>query len=98
MAKLKRRTIGAVMLSQKDENGKPKGPNYIKIDKNLKAPVVLNPGDIVRVESKKFQLESLAEAEQAGRLSGDMLKDMRERAERIPDFVLGELVQLYEPK
>jgi hypothetical protein len=88
-SKYKRTTIGSVIKS-KD----PTKANYIQIDKRLTAPVVLQAGQTVQVQSKKFQLESLDRAEVEGKLSGEMLANLRERANNIPDFVLGELVLL----
>lgn len=50
---------------------------------------------MVRVESKKFQLDSLDRAIAAGKLKeGEMVDQIRERINAIPDFVLGELVVL----
>lgn len=83
MAKLKRTKVGSFLKAKKED-----APPYLKFDK----PVA--PGQIVRVESKKYQKESLARLEKSGKVSGEMLSQMKERAEKIPDFVLGELVVL----
>jgi hypothetical protein len=87
MSKPKRLTIGSVYRS-KD----PTKSNYIQVRKDLKEPIVLSAGDFIQVESKKFQLESLAAAVAAGRLSEEIATKARERIEKIPEYVLGELV------
>lgn len=87
MAKLRREKVGQVMKS-KDNNK----PDYIKFEKD----VSVKAGDIIRLETKKFQLESLASAVQAGKLSGEQAEKAKERIEKIPDFVRGELIVLRE--
>ena len=93
MAKFKRLNLGSVCLAQKDEAGKPKGPNYIKIGKFGNGHT-LKEGDIIRVESKKFQQESLEGAHAAGKLTGDNYANAKKRVDSIPEWVLGELVVL----
>ena len=83
----KRNVVGSFLKSKDD--GKPP---YIKIKSN----VTFKEGDIVRVENKKFQLSSLENAVQAGKLSGEQAEKARERINNIPDFVLGELVVFSE--
>ena len=56
--------------------------------------VSLKQGDIIRVENKKFQLASLEGAVQAGKLSEEQAEKARERINKIPDFVLAELIVL----
>lgn len=87
MAKMKREVIGS-FLKAKDEGKAP----YIKFKNN----VSFNQGDMVRVENKKFQLNSLETAVQAGKISGDIAEKARERINNIPEFVIGELVILRE--
>jgi hypothetical protein len=87
MAKLKREVVGS-FLKAKDEGKAP----YIKI----KNAVAFKEGDIIRVENKKFQLASLESAIEAGKLGGENAEKARERINKIPDFVLGELVVLRE--
>jgi hypothetical protein len=85
MAKLKREVVGS-FLKAKEEGKAP----YIKI----KNAVAFKEGDIIRVENKKFQMASLESAIQAGKLSGENAEKARERINKIPEFVLGELVVL----
>lgn len=85
MAKLKRTIIGSFVKS-KD----PTKPPYIKV----KAGITLKEGEYIRVENKKFQLDSLAAGVEAGRLSADTAESMRERIEKMPDFVLGDVLVL----
>lgn len=87
MAKLRREKVGQVMKSK--DNSKP---DYIKFERD----VAIKAGDIVRLETKKFQLESLQSAVAAGKLSGEQAEKAKERIERIPDFVRGELIVLRE--
>jgi hypothetical protein len=90
MAKLTRKNIGSLYKS-KD----PTKPNYIKIGKD---GLNLAPGAIIRAESQKFQLASIQAAEDSGKLSGENLQKARDRAEKIPEFVIAELVVLEEAK
>ena len=68
--------------------------DYIQIDKNLKEPVVLKPGQYIQVESKAYKLASIQRALENGKLSEENANKARERAEKMPDFVRGELVLL----
>lgn len=82
-----RKSIGNVC-----KNKDPNKANYIKIRTDLKEPVVLKAGDFINVESKKFQLASLEDAVQAGRLSQENGAKARERIEKMADWNLGELI------
>ena len=53
-------------------------------------------GKTFRLESAKYQLESLERAVSAGKLSEDVADKVRERIEKIPPYVLFELVELVE--
>lgn len=81
--KSKRVVVGSVVKS-KDAKYAP----YLKV----KQSVTLKEGEYLTLESKKFQLASLEEAEKSGRLSGELVAKMRERIEKTPDFVIGDLV------
>ena len=87
MAKMKREVVGS-FLKAKDDGKAP----YIK----FKTDVSFTNGSMVRVENKKFQLTSLESAVSAGKLSGEIAEKAKERINKIPDFVLGELVILRE--
>jgi len=87
MAKMKREVVGS-FLKAKDDGKAP----YIK----FKTDVTFTNGSMVRVENKKFQLASLESAVSAGKLTGEIAEKAKERINKIPDFVLGELVILRE--
>lgn len=84
---LKRKVLGSVYKS-KD----PTKSNYIK----LTADVNLKTGQYVQVESQKYQRESLERAVAAGKLPAESAAKISERIERMPDFVLAELVVFEE--
>lgn len=83
MAKSKRSVVGSVCKSK--DSGKP---DYIKVRDDLS----LRKGQILRLESKKYQLESLQGAVSAGKLSSELGEKIRERIEKIPDWVRFEIV------
>lgn len=83
MAKGKRKVVGSFIKS-KDATKPP----YLK----MREAVVLKQGQCLSIESKKFQLESLERAHQAGKLSNDTVEKIKERIEKIPDFVMGEII------
>jgi len=83
MAKAKRSVVGSVCKSK--DSGKP---DYIKVRDDL----TLRKGQILRLESKKYQLESLQGAVSAGKLSSELGDKIRERIEKIPDWVRFEIV------
>lgn len=85
MAKTKRKVVGSFNKSKETTK-----PPYIKI----RGDVVLKDGTFLRVESKKFQLESLQSAVAAGKLSGEVVEQITDRINKIPDWVLGEVVML----
>lgn len=85
MAKNKRKVIGSVLKSKDRSKG-----DYIKI----KEDVVLKAGQTLFLESKKQQLENLDSAEASGKLSGDLVDKIRERLEKIPEFVRFEIVMV----
>lgn len=83
MAKSKRSVVGSVCKSK--DAGKP---DYIKVRDDM----TLRKGQILRLESKKYQLESLQGAVAAGKLSNELGEKIRERIEKIPDWVRFEIV------
>jgi hypothetical protein len=83
--KLKREVVGSFYKSKDDAK-----PPYLK----FRTAVTLKEGDIIRVENKKFQLQSLQGAINAGKLNGEIAEKAKERIEKIPDFVIAELVVL----
>ena len=86
--KSRRLTIGSVVKS-KD----PAKSNYIKLNlKSTGGTVTLTDGQFLSVESKSFQLKSLEGAVQAGKISEENATKARERIEKIPDWILGEVI------
>lgn len=85
MAKLKRKVIGSVCKSKDKEK-----PAYIKI----RDSVSLEKNQILRLESKKFQLESLEAAVASGKVTEDLGEVIKERLNKIPDWVMFEVVVL----
>lgn len=82
MAKKRRNVVGSVY--------KPKEVGQVPYIK------MRDSGKIYRCESAKFQLESLENAVKSGKLSPDIGDKVRERLEKIPAFVLFELVELVD--
>lgn len=81
--KQKRRVIGSVIKNR--ESGKP---DYIKVREDIN----LAKGQILRLESKQFQLKSLEQAVSENKISADYGAKVKERLEKIPDFVRFEVV------
>ena len=93
MAKLKRDKIGAFYKVKANPTATAKDlkqPPYIKIEK----AVTFDAGDFIRVENKQFQLDSLERAHADGLLVGDNYDKAKERINKMPEFVLGELIVL----
>lgn len=87
MAKLTRSVLGSV-CKPKDESK----PYYIKVRRD----VSLKEGQVLRLESKELQLENVQKAVSAGKLSSDLGQEISERINKIPDFVMFEVVDLRE--
>lgn len=85
MAKLRRKKVGA-FLKSKDDNKPP----YLKLTDAIPAD------SIIRVESKKYQIASLQRAAAGGKLPAKMAEEMLAKLEKMPDFVLGDLIVLQE--
>ena len=83
--KYTRRTVGSVIKAK--EPGKS---DYIKI----KDDVTFKRGDTLQLESAQSQLASLESAVQSGKLSGELAEKIRERIQKIPDFVRFDIVQV----
>lgn len=84
--KLKREVIGSFLKAKDPE----KQPPYIKI----KNDVVFKANDIVRVENRAFQLQSIESAVANGKLSPEIADKAKERIGKMADFVIAELVVL----
>jgi hypothetical protein len=85
MAKSKRTVVGSVCKSK--DAGKP---DYIKV----RDDVVLKKGQVLRLESKKFQLESLQGAVSSGKVSSELSEKIKDRIEKIPEWVRFEIIAL----
>lgn len=79
--KLKRQQVGSFCKSKESTK-----PPYIK----------MRNGKIYRVESAKYQLQALEDAVSQGKVSEDIAEKVRERISKIPEWVLGEVVELVE--
>lgn len=77
----KRQQVGSFCKSKDD-----KKPPYIK----------MRDGKIYRVESAKYQLKSLEDAVAAGKLTEDIAEKVRERINKMPEWVLGEIVEFVD--
>ena len=80
----KRMVIGSIV---KGKDGKP---DYIKMSKD----VSLKQGDFLNLESKSSQLKSLEAAIADGKLTGEIGESIKDRLEKIPDFVRFEIVKV----
>lgn len=82
-----RQKIGSAYKSQD-----PTKSNYIKVDLLNKDSITLRHGEYINVESKAYQLKSLEAALVAGKITEDNAEKAKARIEKMPDFVLGELI------
>ena len=82
-----RKKIGSVYAS-KD----PTKSMYIKVDLLNQDVITLRNGEYINVESKDFQLASIANALANGRLSEEQAEQAAARVSKMPDFILGELI------
>lgn len=82
MAKLV--TIGGYYRPK--DNDVTKAP-YIKFDRD----VSFKKGDVVRLETAKFQKASLEAAVANGKLSEENAEKALERIEKIPEFVIAQV-------
>jgi hypothetical protein len=91
MAKSGKKRVVVGSLCKVKQEDKDKGmPNYIQV----KDDINLKKGEYIRAESKGFQLENLEKAVAAGKLSEEIAGQIRERIEKIPDWVIAELIIL----
>jgi hypothetical protein len=84
-----RELVGKV-LKGKDRDDGTKAPPYIKIEKDFS----LKKGDFLNLESKAEQLKSLNFAVSKDKISADLGEKIKERIEKIPDFVLFEIIKV----
>ena len=96
MAKFKRITVGSVCKSKEEDK-----PDYFKVRGDTRevlanAILKMDPekGGSLKLESKKFQLLSLAKAVDEGKISPENAKKAEERINKIPDYVRAEAIWL----
>jgi hypothetical protein len=94
MAKTKRIRLGSVI---KGKDGKP---DYIKVyirDKDGKpGNYVLKDGQYLNLESKAQQLRDIAYLSENGKIDAETAKYLKEKAEKMADFVRFEVVAVEE--
>ena len=83
MAKWQRQVVGDVRKNDK-------GGSYIKI----KDDVTLKRGQCLNVESKAEQLAGVDKALADGKMSEEVAEKVKERINKIPDFILREIILL----
>lgn len=88
----KKRIVVGSLVKVKPEDRAKGFPNYVKIKDNI----TLKSGEFLRAESKAFQLENLDKAMKEGKLSEEVGTTIRTRIEKMPDWVLAELIVLRE--
>jgi hypothetical protein len=99
MAKWNRTTVGTVIKGKPQLDGSP-GKPYVRLKfykpehKQAFVNAVNNAVDglILNLESKKSQIDSLNEAVANGKLKQEYAEKALTRVEKIPDFVLFEVV------
>lgn len=88
----KRTKVGSVLKDKEwDNEDSPKyRSSYIKFGRDAS----FKEGDCINLESAKKQLESLEDAVGRGVLSEEKAVEIRERINKIPDFVLFEMIKV----
>lgn len=87
MAKWKTTSVGSILKS-KDESK----PNYLKVNLKDKGTITLKHGQYLQVLSKTAKLKDIARLRREEKLSEDQLNKMEEYANKMPDFVLAEVM------
>jgi hypothetical protein len=95
MAKSKRTVVGSICKSK--DTGKP---DYLVLRGNTTEQLAKalmkadkSKGLSLKLESKKFQMDSLQQAVESGKLSGDLAEKIKaDRIEKIPEWVRFEVV------
>jgi len=95
MAKSKRTVVGSICKSK--DSGKP---DYLVLRGNTAEELARalmkadkTKGISLKLESKKFQMDSLDQAVSSGKLSGDLAEKIKsERIAKIPEWVRFEVV------
>lgn len=88
-SKWKRTVVGSILKSKDDTK-----PNYLKVNLYKQEEIVLKNGQSLQVLSKNFKLKDLQRLRQEGKLDDATLDKMEEQANKMPDFVMAEVVLL----
>jgi hypothetical protein len=98
MAKFKRVTVGSICKAKEANR-----PDYLKVrgdtvEQFAKALLAADrtKGMSLKLESKSFQLQNLADAVSQNKLSADMATKVEERINKIPNYVRFEVILLEE--
>jgi hypothetical protein len=98
MAKYKRVTVGSICKAKEDNR-----PDYFKVrgdtrEQFAQALLRMDPekGGSLKLESRKYQLANLELAVKDGKLSGEVATKVKERIEKIPEYVRCEVILLLE--
>jgi len=87
--KWKRTTVGSIMKSKDDTKS-----NYLKVNLYKQESITLKHGQSLQVLSKSFKLKDIARLRKEGKLDEETLDKMEAQAEKMPDFVMAEVVLL----
>ena len=87
MAKWKRTPVGSILKSKDATKS-----SYLKVSLLNKGSITLKHGQSLQVVSKKFKLEEVARLREEGRLPEETINAIEERANKMPDFVMAEVV------
>lgn len=100
MAKWTRTKVGSIVKGKQevDEDGKPlfkDGKPVMKPDSfKVYGNHTLLDGQYLNLESKADQLRNLEKGIASGKLTGDIVEKIRDRLNKIPDFVRFEVIKL----
>lgn len=72
----------------------PTSNDYVKIYLPEGETLTLKNGDVLQFETKKSKVEGINRAVAAGKLKPESAQVMLEYANKLPDYVRGELVQV----
>lgn len=87
--KWKRTTVGSILKSKDDTK-----PNYLKVNLYKQESITLKHGQTLQVLSKNFKLKDLERLRKEGKLDEETLEKLQQQAEKMPDFVMAEVVLL----
>ena len=97
VAKTKRFDVGSIVISKGKEANKADALfNELATKYYFKASMdfVVKKGDILGFETKKSRIAALEKCKEEGKLDEDFCDQLIERANKIPDFVFANMVQV----